>query len=190
MARRPVQSKRLSRSALSRSSPVFLRAGKRAGGASQRLFGKRLTLEKSSPKAQTRGANAMNHTEVIRWVVATVASFLRLSQAKTLAVFAAGAPRVAPLCLPATAQGTHGDSLPETAAALPGSGPAEAPGRVLVFLSPTWRPRRRGCRICTVGGWQSGAARPSPLASGPPVQCDPGEPVEGAGDWAVGRVTA
>lgn len=75
----------------------------------------------------------MNHTEVIRWVIATVASFLRLSQAKTLAVLAADAPRVAPLCLPATAQGTHGDSLPETAAALPGPGPAEAPGRVLFF---------------------------------------------------------
>jgi hypothetical protein len=53
----------------------------------------------------------MNHTDVIGWVLATVAGFLRLSQAKTLAVFVAAAQRVGRVCLPAIAEGVRGNSM-------------------------------------------------------------------------------
>ena len=53
----------------------------------------------------------MDHKEVIGWVVTTVAGFLRLSQAKTLAVFVAAAQRVGRVCLPAIAQFVVGGSM-------------------------------------------------------------------------------
>ena len=43
------------------------------------------------------------------WVVATLTGFLRLSQAKTLAVFVAAAQRVGRVCLPAIAQCVGGE---------------------------------------------------------------------------------
>ncbi len=53
----------------------------------------------------------MNRTEVIGWVVTTLAGFLRLSQAKTLAVFVAAALRVGRVSLPAIAQFAVGGSM-------------------------------------------------------------------------------
>jgi hypothetical protein len=52
----------------------------------------------------------MDHKEVIGWVVGTVAGFLRLSQAKTLAVFVAAAQRVGRVCLPAISGAVMGGS--------------------------------------------------------------------------------
>ena len=53
----------------------------------------------------------MNHSDVIGWVLATVAGCLRRSQAKTLAVFVAAAMRVGRVSLPAIAQGVSGNSM-------------------------------------------------------------------------------
>lgn len=53
----------------------------------------------------------MHRTEVMDWVVGTVAGFLRLSQAETLAVFVAAALQVERACLPAIAKFAHGDTL-------------------------------------------------------------------------------
>jgi hypothetical protein len=55
----------------------------------------------------------MNHADVIGWVLATVASFLRLRQAKTLGVFVAAALRVGRVCLPAIGEGVRGGSMPK-----------------------------------------------------------------------------
>jgi len=53
----------------------------------------------------------MYQTEVINWVLGTVANSMRLSQAKTLALFVAAALRVGRVCLPAIAQHAQGATL-------------------------------------------------------------------------------
>ena len=53
----------------------------------------------------------MNPRQVIDWVVASVAGCLRLSQAKTLALFVAAALEVERVCLPALAQRAVGETV-------------------------------------------------------------------------------